>query len=54
MLHIVDCRLLNANFFSCVGGMLEVQCYFSNVNEYENGNNWYAFTKTKTRMMLIY
>ena len=21
------------------------QCYFSNVNEYENGNDWYAFTK---------
>jgi len=30
------------------------QCYFSNVNEYENGNDWYAFTKTKTRMMLIF
>jgi len=29
-----------------------VSSVFSNVNEYENGNDWYAFTKT--RMMLSY
>jgi len=28
--------------------------YFSKVNEYENENDWYAITKTKTRLMLSY
>ena len=29
------------------------QCYLSNVNDYENGNDYYLFTKMNTKMMPI-